>query len=157
MNTAVMNYFLAHSNGNAYVEMNIFYASELSDILQSYGNAGRECYVKMSILFDFIFPLQYSLFMASCSISVLKRNIGIKMQNVILALGGILCLSDWMENVFIIAAIKFFPNLGAFPYLAQFMTLLKSGLTIFFALAISCGVFAMLARGLKGLRNDIAT
>ena len=149
MNTVFPDYFMTQSNGNAYVDTHIFYASELGGILQSYGDAGRECYVKLSILYDFIFPLQYSLFFASCLILTLKKYLSLKLQKAVLLLGGVLCLSDWIENIFIITAIMRFPNIGVLHILAQIMTLLKSALFIIFLLAIFFGIVVIVVNKIK--------
>jgi len=149
MNTVVPDYFMTQANGNAYVDTNIFYASELEGILQAYGEAGRECYVKLSILCDFIFPLQYSLFFASCLILTLKKYLSLKLQKTFLLLGGVLCLSDWMENIFIITAITRFPNIGVLTIMAQTMTLLKSALFIIFLLVIFFGIIILVVSKIK--------
>jgi len=138
-NTILESHLMTQTNGNTFVEANIFYASKLGDILQAYGEIGRTYYVRLLILFDFIFPLQYSLFFASCLILLLKKlaSISLKRQKTLLLLGGILCLTDWLENIFIIIAIHNFPEIpGAIPLLAQTMTLAKAALTIAFLIAI---------------------
>ena len=137
MNTLVSDYFMSMSNGNAYVETNIFYASSLGDILQAYGETGRVCYIKLSVIFDFILPMQYSLFFVSCSILLLKKFLNSKWQKALLLLGMVLCLSDWFENIFIIFAIINFPKINAFfPIMAQTMTLIKSAMSVLFLIIV---------------------
>ena len=149
MNTLFLDFFMSQSNGNMFVETNIFYASTLADILQSYGEIGRECYIKLSFQYDFIFPLQYSLFFASCSILILKKYVNIKWQKAFLLIGGVLCLSEWAENILIIVAIVRFPNIGILAIAAQFMTLLKTALTVFFLIAIIIGIVVLSVNKIK--------
>ena len=149
MNTLFPDYFMTQSNGNPFVETNFFYATKLEDILRSYGETGRACYIRLSLSYDFILPLQYSLFFASCSILLLKKRTGVKLQRTLLLIGGVLCLSDWLENTFIITAIIRFPNLGVLPVFAQTMTFLKTGLTFFFIAAIIVGIAVLLVNKIR--------
>lgn len=149
MNTLFPDYFMTQSNGNAYVETNIIYASELGDILQAYSETGRECYVRLSITYDYILPLQYSLFFASCLLFLLKKHVNIKWQKTVFIFGGILCLTDWLENTFIIIAIIRFPSIGVLPIMAQIMTLLKTALTVAFLLTIFIGIVILVASKIK--------
>ena len=136
-NTLLESYLMSKTNGNTFVEANIFYASEFGNILQAYGEIGRAYYMRIIILFDFIFPLQYGLFFASWLILLLKKIINLKWQKVILVLGFVLCLTDWLENAFILSAILSFPEMNSvLPIMAQAMTLAKATLTILFMIAI---------------------
>jgi hypothetical protein len=149
MNTIFPNYFMTQSNGNMYVESNIFYAEKLGDILRLYGETGRACYIRLSLTYDFILPLQYSLFFVTCSILILKKYIGAKLKRAIILIGGVLCLSDWLENIFIITAINRFPNIGDLPILAQVITILKSALTVLFLIVIVIGIIMLAVSRIK--------
>jgi uncharacterized protein YhhL (DUF1145 family) len=126
-------YFRLHTNGNAYLEMTVFYSPQsLYALLDQYGQQGRDFYVKSALLFDFIFPLQYSVFFTSLAY-IIYRNLsgGVALGKAIFFLGIALCLSDWLENIFLLLVIYCYPGeIAALAYLANAMTLLKTGLTM---------------------------
>lgn len=139
-------YFLAHTNGNTYLENMIFYSpQELYKLLSAYGVAGRGFYVRCSIILDFAVPLLYSSFFTVCMVWIIKKSTAKKMWiTIMLLLGILLCLSDWIENIFLIIIINHYPEqLVIMTYLACASTILKTVLTNLFFILIVVG-FAFL-------------
>lgn len=135
-------YFTMQANGNPYIETMLFYTPQtLYTLVDDYGAHGREMYTKWSIGLDFILPLQYSVCFASCAAWISRKlSLSERLGRVALVSGTVLCLSDWLENVFLLIVVNRFPQmLIAVSVAANVMTLLKSALTIAFLAAIGIG------------------
>jgi hypothetical protein len=128
IHTVSNSYFLLQTNGTIWLEMKMFYSpNDLYDMIGAYGQHGRAFYIQSSLLIDFVFPMQYSIFFMSLSHFLLKKILFKSVfTETVFYLGIALCLSDWLENVFLILAVQFYPKeITPLARLANVMTLLK--------------------------------
>lgn len=149
INVAFGVYFRLQTNGNSYLEALVFYSpQDLYDLLNKYGQHGREIYILSSLLMDFIFPLQYSVFFASLAYIIYRKLFNkATVLKLIVYLGIALCLSDWIENIFLITVVANYPGeLFAFAWLAAAMTLLKSSLTVLFIVISIVGGISLVVK-----------
>lgn len=140
LNSTVFNaYFRSQTNGNKWIEANMFYSPQfLYNLLESYGQIGRAFYTKCSLSIDFIFPFQYSLFFMSFSILIFRKLLTNSIwQKTAIIFGIVLCLSDWLENIFLLVVLHSFPlKLFFLSNMAQIMTLIKGAITYLFIIVI---------------------
>lgn len=95
--------------------------------LAAYGENGRTAYLVMSLLFDFIFPITYSLFFATSLLALLRRLWPANSVWQKLALVAFLAgLADLLENACVIWLLLGYPQqLTSLAILANFLTLTK--------------------------------
>jgi hypothetical protein len=118
-------------------------------VLGDYGEKGRAAYGYLSGLFDFIFPLIYSLFLATALSAILSRlwpgkESGWPKLSLLGLLAGIM---DWLENIGIISLIINYPR--QLPWLVNItntFTMAKYGLVLLSLLVIMAGGIILLLR-----------
>lgn len=117
-------------------------------VLGDYGEKGRAAYGYLSGLFDFIFPLIYTLFLATALSAILSRLLpeGSGWQK--LSLFGLLPgIMDWLENVGILSLIINYPR--QLPWLVNItniFTMAKYGFVLLNLLFIIAGGIILLLR-----------
>jgi len=156
MNTVFTHIFESRANNNPYIDLQIFNSPhEFYNLLSSYGSIGRLTYIQLSIGFDFIFPLIFSIFFIFIGI-YLFRKISKKIiyQKIIFILAISSFLADWLENIgFIILNINYPTKLFTLFYIASTLTLIK---TILYTICISIiiiGIIILIVKKLK--KRDI--
>jgi hypothetical protein len=124
-------------------------------VLTNYGEEGRQVYGYLLVLLDFIFPLIYSLLLASGLSAILRRLLpeGSGWQKLSL-LGLVPGMMDWLENLSILSLILNYPRqLWWLANLTNIFTLAKYGFVLLdILLIIGWGVVLMVRR-----RNLAAT
>ena len=137
-------YFLKQTGGVVYLETDIFYTTEsLYDSVESYGESGRRLYIRNAVTLDFILPLFCSMFITSLLIFMLKKT-SIKpcLATVFFSIGLFSCLSDWIENVFMIFVVTAYPQrVMTYAVGARIMTTVKM---LFLAVIIVVAVALLL-------------
>lgn len=150
-------YFLTQTNGNIYLEQMIIYSpTDLYKLLSAYGQAGRDFYIKSSLTLDFVIPFQYSTFFTLCTIWIIKKlSMRTTWKVITFILGIILCLSDCLENIFLISIIHQYPKqLFSLAYIACASTLIKTALTTLFFVIIAVGFALLLWRVIVSRGKD---
>jgi len=149
LRTGFATYAHAGTNGNPMLEMLLIYSpQDIFDLLDAYGPEGRAFYIRTILLFDFIIPLIYSFFFTVCTIWIMKKlSMKSTWKTLAFILGIIQCLSDWIENIFLLIVTANYPNqLKFLVNLASVSTLLKAALTIFFLVIIVIGLTFLLLK-----------
>ena len=118
-------------------------------VLGDYGEQGRAAYVYLSGVFDFIFPLIYTLFLATTLSAILSRLLpgGSNWQK--LSLFGLLPgIMDWLENIGILSLIFNYPH--QLPWLVNITNIFTMAKYLFvlsnLLIIISGGVILLLRR-----------
>jgi len=158
INVPILGYFRSCVDGNNYIESNMFYTPQsLHELLVAYGESGRSLYIKMSLGFDFIFPLVYSAFLAASIFLVYKNWRPLKKAwlKIGLIMGIVICFSDFLENIFLITIILKFPaKMEALSILALCATIIKSVLTVSAAALVIIGLIGLLIRKIQSRNNS---
>jgi hypothetical protein len=127
-------------------DMSLYYsADDLYQMAEAYGEQGRQAYIRARFTFDLVWPLVYTLFLATAISWVFSKAFtpGSRWQwaNLTPVLGA---LFDYLENVSTSLVLGRYPNPTAVvDVLAPLFTLLKWGfLAGSFALLFAGGVIA---------------
>ena len=115
-------------------------------LLEELGDAGRLIYLSRQLPLDFIYPglfaFSYTLLLIWLFSKSVKDTSRVFYLAIIPALGGVF---DYLENIFIIRMITYFPDLSTgLVQVASIFTLLKSIFTTIFFLVLFAGFAALL-------------
>ncbi|MCL2697704.1 MAG: hypothetical protein FWE74_06455 [Oscillospiraceae bacterium] len=103
---------------------------EAYDMLTALGEEGREFYLTKIIPLDFPFPVTYMLFYAGWIALLLKHITQSKRFKYLLLIPVLAALSDWIENIGIIAMLRSYPDLPPWAAAtASFAGMIKFSLT----------------------------
>lgn len=130
-------WFSSVANGYPYLETKLFYTPEdLISMADGYGEAGRALYIRSALTLDLLTPLLAANFLTALAVYIskkehLRRN---------LTPGAALCLSDWLENIIMIALLSSWPE-TSYPLAVagRVMTSVKYLLMVIFAALIIQG------------------
>lgn len=117
-------------------------------VLGNYGDKGREAYGYLLGGFDFIFPLIYSLFLATSLSAILSRLFPERSSWQKLSLLGLLAgMVDWLENIGILSLIINYPReLPSLANLTNIFTMTKDGFLLLNLLLLFGGGGALVVR-----------
>lgn len=135
-----------HTNGIGILDLEKYYTPQYAyEILDAQGEKGRNFYKNLLIRIDFLFPLAYSICWMSILIILFKKWLPIESKWQKLSLLPIVAgLSDWIENVFILLMLKYYPE--RYSYLASIANIMTVMKGIFTAVS-----FILIVIGLIGL------
>lgn len=129
--------FLPKANGNRYLELTLYYTpNEIYTLAENYGVSGRNAYIISSATIDTLVPLTATAFLTILTLFLEKKANGKKGKRIII-IGIMACLSDWIENIFLITTLKLYP--AQFPILvviANIMTTIKYLLLLYIVIMI---------------------
>ena len=113
--------------------------------LANYGEKGRETYGYMSLLFDYIFPVIYSLFLATSLTALFSRLWPQRKGWQMLGLLGLLPGTfDWLENIGILNLLISYPKqLPLLVNVTNVFTITKYSLTLLCLIVIIGGWFVL--------------
>lgn len=140
----VSPYFSAQANGLPYMETKFFYTpGDLLEMAEEYGAAGRSLYIKISLSLDLLVPLLGANFMTALTLYLSKKpDVSPKWRKPLFALGIAMCVSDWIENLFMISILKTYPKQYLWlAVMGRVMTSTKYLMMIVFAIVIICEVY----------------
>ena len=122
----------ALSGGMGIPDAHMYYTfSQLQEMFQRYGVQGRQMYLQLQWV-DMVYPLVYSLFLASLLYAVYKKTRLHKMVYIPFVAAAL----DYTENILLRVSIQSFPHMQkAVVQLAASVTFLKWFL-VFFAMAL---------------------
>ncbi|WEV57437.1 hypothetical protein [Ligilactobacillus acidipiscis] len=109
----VTPYLMRQTNGIPYLETIPFYnTTKIYHAVKEYGVLGRTIYLQTSVTLDILLPLMTAIFLIILNIYLYKkvhRQNNKKFSQVIILLGLVTCLSDWLENICMITVLKLYP------------------------------------------------
>lgn len=140
----------AYSGSSGSPDLSLFYSSnDLYQMAEHYGSAGRDAYVRARFTFDLVFPIIYTLFLAT-AISWILGTITTeaspwRMLNLAPIPG---MLFDFLENITASIVISRYPALSPISAnLAPVFTFLKWALVcISFLILLTSGLVSLFAR-----------
>jgi hypothetical protein len=109
-------------------DLSFFYsAQDLYDMAEAYGEAGRAAYIQARFTFDLVWPVMYTIFLATVISWVFVRAISpyswVRISNIFPILGMIF---DYLENISTSIVMGRYPiQTGILDSLASIFTLLK--------------------------------
>jgi hypothetical protein len=130
--------FKQHANGYPLIDTLVNYSPyKLYELLQGYGQIGRNYYILCSLTLDLIIPMSLMLFVIA-SFNLISRNTRIsRFMYKLMAIPLLGLLFDYAENLSIITMILKYPEkLYSLATIANVFTLLK-GLFVFAGILIA--------------------
>ncbi|MGN1399648.1 MAG: hypothetical protein ACI4WG_06605 [Erysipelotrichaceae bacterium] len=130
-------YFLPATNGNRYLELTLYYTvNDIYTLAENYGVSGRNAYIMSSAIIDTLIPLTLTAFLIFLTLFLEKKTSGNKSKKII-SIGITACLSDWMENIFLMTTLKLYPiQYPILVIIAGIMTTIKYLLLIYIIIMI---------------------
>ena len=107
-------------------DTSFFYTVEkLYQIIEEYGEAGRQYYINSRFTFDVAWPIVYGFFLITALSLIFKKPIGGKSFHMfnLLPLFGL--VFDFLENITIVYSMFRYPEFTFIAYLAPYFTLMK--------------------------------
>lgn len=121
---AVANFTTATIGVSESPDTGLFYTYErFYNILDSYGQNGRNLYILLRWTFDLVWPLAYGAFLLS-SIGYLEKQLDKKQKFVLLPI--IAVMFDYLENILATIHMAIYPTkIISLVYVLQFFSLIK--------------------------------